>query len=152
MPALRTRFQTETDMSRWASRVLHRTCADCSGPFTLTSEDIAEVDRQRELQPQRRWSLPTRCAACIAARTSQQRVIASHVDRTLTCRQCSKRWTWTVRDQAFYARQQWVEPLRCRVCRTGSETASLGAPRPQGEPPGKREIPGGNAAQHRPKV
>jgi CxxC-x17-CxxC domain-containing protein len=39
-------------------------------------------------------------------------------DKTLTCKDCSKQFTFSVRDQEFYAEKGFEnEPQRCRDCR-----------------------------------
>lgn len=40
-------------------------------------------------------------------------------DKTLTCKDCSAEFAFTVRDQQFYAEKGFEnEPQRCRVCRS----------------------------------
>jgi hypothetical protein len=39
-------------------------------------------------------------------------------DRTITCADCGKDFTWTVRDQEFYAQKHFTNPpKRCGHCR-----------------------------------
>lgn len=38
-------------------------------------------------------------------------------DKTLICIDCGKKFTFTVKDQIFYKKNQFVEPKRCRDCR-----------------------------------
>ena len=49
-------------------------------------------------------------------------------DRTLTCRDCGKPFTWTAGEQAFYSEKGLVnEPARCPECRCGPQSP----PRPR---------------------
>jgi CxxC-x17-CxxC domain-containing protein len=53
------------------------------------------------------------------------------VDRTLTCRDCGKPFTWTAGEQAFYAEKGLVnEPARCPECRAARK-ARLGLEPPR---------------------
>ncbi|GAC1311801.1 MAG: zinc-ribbon domain containing protein [Vulcanimicrobiaceae bacterium] len=45
-------------------------------------------------------------------------------DKTLTCKDCATQFTFTVRDQEFYAEKGFEnEPQRCRDCRTQRKTS-----------------------------
>jgi hypothetical protein len=37
-------------------------------------------------------------------------------DKEITCMDCKATFTWTVRDQEFYAEKQFTAPKRCKVC------------------------------------
>ncbi|MGI8858286.1 MAG: zinc-ribbon domain containing protein [Thermomicrobiales bacterium] len=52
-------------------------------------------------------------------------------DRTLTCRDCGKPFTWTAGEQTFYAEKGLVnEPARCPECRAARK-ARLGLEAPR---------------------
>jgi CxxC-x17-CxxC domain-containing protein len=40
-----------------------------------------------------------------------------YTDRTLTCVDCGQSFTFTARDQEFYAQRNFSEPRRCASCR-----------------------------------
>lgn len=45
-------------------------------------------------------------------------------DKTLTCKDCTTQFTFTVRDQQFYAEKGFEnEPQRCRDCRAQRKTS-----------------------------
>ena len=38
-------------------------------------------------------------------------------DKTMTCKDCGKEFTFTAGEQEFYAQNQFNEPKRCKACR-----------------------------------
>jgi len=51
-----------------------------------------------------------------------------HVDRTLSCRDCSQPFTWTAGEQQFYQEKGLVNiPVRCPTCRSARK-AKQGLP------------------------
>lgn len=38
-------------------------------------------------------------------------------DKQITCRDCSKDFTWSSRDQQFFAEKGFSAPIRCKECR-----------------------------------
>ncbi len=44
-----------------------------------------------------------------------------YTDRTLTCVDCSQSFTFTARDQEFYAQRSFSEPRRCPSCRAAKK-------------------------------
>lgn len=38
-------------------------------------------------------------------------------DRTIVCKDCGKEFTFTARDQEFYAKKGFSDPVRCKECR-----------------------------------
>lgn len=38
-------------------------------------------------------------------------------NKTIICKDCGKEFTFTVREQEFYASKNFVEPVRCKECR-----------------------------------
>lgn len=45
-------------------------------------------------------------------------------DKTLTCRDCSKEFTFTAGEQEFYAEKGFTnEPVRCKECRDAKKNA-----------------------------
>ena len=38
-------------------------------------------------------------------------------DKTIICKDCGKEFTFTVREQEFYAEKGFTEPVRCKECR-----------------------------------
>lgn len=52
----------------------------------------------------------------------------SYADRTLTCRDCGKSFTFTVGEQEFYAEKGFAnDPTRCQDCRSARKAASGGS-------------------------
>lgn len=47
-------------------------------------------------------------------------------DKTLTCSDCSMEFTFTERDQAFFAEKGFTEPRRCPSCRASRKAARSG--------------------------
>lgn len=43
--------------------------------------------------------------------------MSQYTDRTLTCRDCGKQFTFTAGEQEFYATRGFSEPTRCPSCR-----------------------------------
>jgi len=37
-------------------------------------------------------------------------------DKILTCRDCGRKFTFTVGEQKFFGQKGWRDPFRCRVC------------------------------------
>ncbi len=57
-------------------------------------------------------------------------------DKTLTCKDCGRQFTFSVRDQQFYAEKGFEnEPQRCRDCRAQRKNS-----RPQGGAGATREM------------
>ncbi len=49
-------------------------------------------------------------------------------DKTLTCRECSKPFTWTAGEQQFFREKELINiPARCNACRSARK-AKLGLP------------------------
>jgi CxxC-x17-CxxC domain-containing protein len=48
-------------------------------------------------------------------------------DRTLTCRDCGRTFTYTEGEQAFYASRGFSEPTRCPDCRAAKKAARGGS-------------------------
>ncbi len=44
-----------------------------------------------------------------------------YTDRTLTCVDCGQAFTFTARDQEFYAQRSFSEPRRCPSCRAAKK-------------------------------
>lgn len=44
-----------------------------------------------------------------------------YTDRTLTCVDCGQSFTFTARDQEFYAQRSFSEPRRCPSCRAAKK-------------------------------
>lgn len=38
-------------------------------------------------------------------------------NKTIICKDCGKEFTFTVREQEFYASKNFSEPVRCKECR-----------------------------------
>jgi hypothetical protein len=38
-------------------------------------------------------------------------------DRTITCRDCSQTFQFSEKDQEFFKKNGWNDPIRCRPCR-----------------------------------
>lgn len=38
-------------------------------------------------------------------------------DKVLVCKDCGKEFTFTAKEQAFYAEKNFTEPKRCKECR-----------------------------------
>jgi CxxC-x17-CxxC domain-containing protein len=54
-------------------------------------------------------------------------------DKTLVCKDCSNNFTFSVRDQQFFAEKGFEnEPQRCRDCRKARKSAEPGAMHPGG--------------------
>ena len=50
-------------------------------------------------------------------------------DKSITCKECGRPFTFTVRDQQFYAEKGFQnEPQRCRECRNARKGQGGGAP------------------------
>jgi CxxC-x17-CxxC domain-containing protein len=48
-----------------------------------------------------------------------------HTDKTLTCKECGKEFTWTASEQDFYAEKGFTnEPQRCKECRMARKSTS----------------------------
>ncbi|MBI2263499.1 zinc-ribbon domain containing protein [Candidatus Berkelbacteria bacterium] len=41
----------------------------------------------------------------------------AYQDTTLTCKECQNQFTWSAREQEFYAQKGFQAPLRCKDCR-----------------------------------
>ncbi|HYM84958.1 MAG TPA: zinc-ribbon domain-containing protein, partial [Candidatus Dormibacteraeota bacterium] len=50
-----------------------------------------------------------------------------YTDRTLTCVDCGQSFTFTARDQEFYAQRSFTEPRRCPSCRAAKKAQREGA-------------------------
>ena len=47
-----------------------------------------------------------------------------YTDKTLTCKDCGAEFTFTAREQAFYAEKGFEnEPTRCKACRIAKKNA-----------------------------
>ena len=44
-------------------------------------------------------------------------------DKTLTCKECGKSFTWTAGEQEFYAQKGFSEPKKCPECRAAAKAA-----------------------------
>lgn len=42
----------------------------------------------------------------------------NYTEKTITCKDCGTEFLFTVGEQEFFAEHQFVEPKRCRICRT----------------------------------
>ena len=61
----------------------------------------------------------------------QEGSVVDFADRTLTCRDCGKPFTWTAGEQTFYAEKGLInEPARCPECRAARK-ARLGLEAPR---------------------
>jgi CxxC-x17-CxxC domain-containing protein len=61
----------------------------------------------------------------------QEGSVVEFADRTLTCRDCGKPFTWTAGEQTFYTEKGLVnEPARCPECRAARK-ARLGLEPPR---------------------
>lgn len=49
-----------------------------------------------------------------------------YTDKTLTCADCGKQFTFTASEQEFYADRQFSEPRRCSTCRATRKAARSG--------------------------
>ena len=50
-----------------------------------------------------------------------------YTDETLVCKECGQEFTFTARDQEFYAKQGYEnKPQRCKACRDNRKNASRG--------------------------
>ncbi len=51
-------------------------------------------------------------------------------DKLLICKECSRNFTFTARDQQFYAQKGFVnEPQRCKLCRDARKSGGASQPR-----------------------
>lgn len=39
------------------------------------------------------------------------------MDKTIVCKDCGEEFTFTEREQQFYAEKNFAEPVRCKACR-----------------------------------
>jgi len=46
-------------------------------------------------------------------------------DKILTCKDCKRKFTFTVREQMFFGQKGYRDPVRCRVCRRMKKILSL---------------------------
>ncbi len=49
--------------------------------------------------------------------------MSQYADKTLTCRDCGKRFTFTAGEQEFYASRGFSEPTRCGECRAARKAS-----------------------------
>ena len=56
--------------------------------------------------------------------------MSQYADKTMTCRDCGKQFTFTAGEQEFYAQRGFSEPARCGECRqarkSGRDSGSYG--------------------------
>ena len=45
-------------------------------------------------------------------------------DKTITCRDCGKEFTFTAGEQEFYAERNMSEPKRCKACRDAKKDSN----------------------------
>jgi hypothetical protein len=38
-------------------------------------------------------------------------------DKTCICKDCKKKFVFTIKDQKYFGQKGWPDPVRCRVCR-----------------------------------
>jgi CxxC-x17-CxxC domain-containing protein len=58
--------------------------------------------------------------------------MADLADKTLTCRDCGGKFTFTVREQEFYASRGWENtPSRCPECRAARRRSGNGGQQPR---------------------
>ncbi len=48
--------------------------------------------------------------------------MGQYADKTMTCRDCGKQFTFTAGEQEFYAQRGFSEPARCSECRQARKT------------------------------
>jgi CxxC-x17-CxxC domain-containing protein len=48
--------------------------------------------------------------------------VSQYADKTMTCRDCGKQFTFTAGEQEFYAQRGFSEPARCGECRAARKT------------------------------
>ena len=48
--------------------------------------------------------------------------MSQYADKTMTCRDCGKQFTFTAGEQEFYAQRGFSEPARCGECRAARKT------------------------------
>jgi len=57
--------------------------------------------------------------------------VSQYADKTMTCRDCGKQFTFTAGEQEFYAQRGFSEPQRCAECRqarkAGRDSGSYGS-------------------------
>lgn len=57
--------------------------------------------------------------------------MSQYADKTMTCRDCGKQFTFTAGEQEFYAQRGFSEPQRCAECRqarkAGRDSGSYGS-------------------------
>jgi CxxC-x17-CxxC domain-containing protein len=57
--------------------------------------------------------------------------VSQYADKTMTCRDCGKQFTFTAGEQEFYAQRGFSEPARCGECRqarkAGRDSGGYGA-------------------------
>jgi len=46
-------------------------------------------------------------------------------DKILVCKDCKRKFVFTVREQGFFGQKGWRDPVRCRVCRRMKKILSL---------------------------
>lgn len=44
-------------------------------------------------------------------------------DKTIVCKDCGAEFTFTAREQEFYASKGFTEPIRCKECRDKKKAA-----------------------------
>lgn len=54
-------------------------------------------------------------------------------DKELTCKDCGNKFTFTAREQAFYAEKGFSEPLRCKTCRDARKAEKFSGRRNQNQ-------------------
>jgi CxxC-x17-CxxC domain-containing protein len=52
--------------------------------------------------------------------------VSPFADRTLTCRDCGKQFTFTAGEQEFYQTRGFSEPTRCADCRAARKSSQSG--------------------------
>ncbi len=49
--------------------------------------------------------------------------MSQYADKTMTCRDCGKQFTFTAGEQEFYAQRGYSEPGRCGECRAARKAS-----------------------------
>lgn len=94
-----------------------RSCIACGVEFETT---VGEQAFLRDLHGPD-FQLPRRCLVCRAKRRHErytEPVSHQSEDEHLTCIDCGEEFIFGGRDRAYFARQGFSKPKRCRICRT----------------------------------
>ena len=91
---------------------VERICRGCGLVFTIDAAERRSFENMSS-------RLPWHCGTCRWVRRQEQEPVVTATDTPmrLICMECNGVFGFSVRDQAFFADQQWSAPRRCKTCR-----------------------------------